>query len=85
MIDAALVTAHHEDGVYLFDVPIKDPRVFPQPSAWASPAFADTATTAVQFPDHRRVGEAGWYLSRPGFWHGSIGPAACWAGGEAPH
>jgi alkylation response protein AidB-like acyl-CoA dehydrogenase len=85
-VDAALVTAHHADGVFLFDLPIKDARVLVQPSAWASPAFADTATTAVQFralavPDHKRLGEAGWYLNRPGFWHGSIGPAACWAGG----
>jgi hypothetical protein len=85
-VDAALVTAHHFDGVFLFDLPIKDSRVLVQPSAWANPAFADTATTAVQFralevPDHHRLGEAGWYLSRPGFWHGSIGPAACWAGG----
>jgi alkylation response protein AidB-like acyl-CoA dehydrogenase len=86
MVDAALVTAHHEDGVYLFDLAVKDARVFPQPSAWASPAFADTGTTAVQFhgvvaPDQKRLGEIGWYLNRPGFWHGSIGPAACWAGG----
>ena len=25
----------------------------------------------------------GWYLDRPGFWHGACGPAACWAGGVA--
>jgi alkylation response protein AidB-like acyl-CoA dehydrogenase len=86
LVDAALVTAHHEDGIFLFELSAKDPRVLVQPSAWASPAFADTTTTAVQFhasavPDHNRLGEAGWYLNRPGFWHGSIGPAACWAGG----
>jgi alkylation response protein AidB-like acyl-CoA dehydrogenase len=86
LVDAALVTATHPDGVFLFDLPVKDPRVLPQDSGWASPAFADTATTAVQFdalliPDQNRLGEADWYLNRPGFWHGSIGPAACWAGG----
>ena len=85
-VDAALVTAHHADGIFLFDLPVKDSRVTLQPSAWASPAFADTSTTAVQFhgmvvPDEKRLGEAGWYLNRAGFWHGSIGPAACWAGG----
>lgn len=85
-VDAALVTAHHKDGILLFDLPIKDSRVLLQPSSWASPAFADTATTAVKFDglvisDHNRLGEAGWYLNRPGFWHGSVGPAACWAGG----
>lgn len=86
LVDAALVTAHHEDGVLLFDLSVKDPGVLVEPSAWASPAFADTATTAVQFHgltvlDQNRLGHSGWYLERPGFWHGSIGPAACWAGG----
>jgi len=80
------VTARHADGVMLFDLPIKHPRVVIKPSAWASPAFADTATTAVEFDglivtDRARLGDADWYLDRPGFWHGSIGPAACWAGG----
>jgi hypothetical protein len=28
-----------------------------------------------------RIGRPGFYLSRPGFWHGAIGVAACWAGG----
>ena len=27
------------------------------------------------------VGPPGWYLERPGFWHGACGPASCWAGG----
>lgn len=85
-VDAALVTANHTDGVLLFDLSVKDPRVLLEPSAWASPAFADTATTAIQFndvevPDRHRLGDYGWYLNRPGFWHGSVGPAACWAGG----
>jgi alkylation response protein AidB-like acyl-CoA dehydrogenase len=84
--DAALVTAHHADGLLLFDIPINHPSVVIQPTTWASPAFADTATTAVKFnsllvSDRDRLGDAGWYLSRPGFWHGSVGPAACWAGG----
>jgi alkylation response protein AidB-like acyl-CoA dehydrogenase len=85
-VDAALVTAQHADGILLFDLPIKHPRVIRQPSAWVSPAFADTSTTPVKFdslviPDRNRLGDAGWYLNRPGFWHGSVGPAACWAGG----
>jgi alkylation response protein AidB-like acyl-CoA dehydrogenase len=85
-VDAALVTAHHADGILLFDLPIKNSRVILQPTAWVSPAFADTSTTAVKFdslliPDCNRLGDDGWYLTRPGFWHGSVGPAACWAGG----
>ena len=56
------------------------------PSTWASPALADTATIpvsldAVEVPATALVGGPGWYLDRPGFWHGAIGPAACWAGG----
>jgi alkylation response protein AidB-like acyl-CoA dehydrogenase len=86
IVDAALVTAHHAGGILLFDLPIKHPRVIPQPTTWASPAFADTSTAAVKFDSllvsgRNRLGNAGWYLNRPGFWHGSIGPAACWAGG----
>jgi alkylation response protein AidB-like acyl-CoA dehydrogenase len=85
-VDAALVTAGHDDGILLFDLPVKDSRVLPQRSQWASPAFADTSTTAVKFdslliPDSQRLGGSDWYLNRPGFWHGAIGPAACWAGG----
>jgi alkylation response protein AidB-like acyl-CoA dehydrogenase len=85
-VDAALVTAQHADGIFLFDLPIKHSRAISQPTAWASPAFADTATGPMKFDsllisDRQRLGDAGWYLNRPGFWHGSVGPAACWAGG----
>ena len=86
LVDAALVTASYEGQVYLFDVAMDGPQVAPQPSTWASPAFAETATTAVRFdslfvPTSFQLGPADWYLRRPGFWHGSIGPASCWAGG----
>ena len=27
------------------------------------------------------LGEANWYVERPGFWQGACGPAAAWAGG----
>ena len=86
LLDAALVTAHHEGGILLFDVSLREGAVQIQPSAWVTPAFADTSTTGVKFesldlPDSCRLGESGWYLNRCGFWHGAIGPAACWAGG----
>ena len=29
------------------------------------------------------IGDADVYLRRPGFWHGAIGVAACWAGGAS--
>lgn len=87
LVDAALVTAHHRDGVRLFDVPVDGRHVVPQPSEWEACALADTVTTTVKFdvvvPPLSQVGAAGWYLARPGFWHGSVGPAACWAGGAS--
>jgi hypothetical protein len=85
-LEAALVTAHGERGILLFDVALEDTGIRPQPSRWASAAMADTDTVAVDFDKVRissrcMVGLPDWYLTRPGFWHGAIGPAACWAGG----
>ena len=65
---------------------LDDLGITPQPSGWKSSAMADTETVAVDFNDvrvaeSRVIGGPNWYLSRPGFWHGAIGPAACWAGG----
>ena len=86
LLDAALVTAHSEQGLLLFEIPLHLAGVSILPSTWASPAFADTATVpvsfdAVELPASALLGDPGWYLTRPGFWHGAIGPAACWAGG----
>jgi alkylation response protein AidB-like acyl-CoA dehydrogenase len=86
MLDAALVTAHAPAGLLLFEVPLNLPGVRLLESQWASPALFDTATGPVRFddvsvPQASVIGAPGWYLERPGFWHGAIGPAACWAGG----
>jgi alkylation response protein AidB-like acyl-CoA dehydrogenase len=85
-VNSALVTAHAEDGVLLFEVDVHQRGVRIQPGTWASPAMADTATGPVAFeavsvPADSVVGAPNWYLQRPGFWHGALGPAACWAGG----
>ena len=83
-LDAALVTAHGEDSSLLFDVPLAA-GVRVEPSTWRTPALAETATAPVAFdvtlPGDALVGPPDWYLTRAGFWHGAIGPAACWAGG----
>ncbi len=83
-LDAALVTAHADDAVLLFDVPLAT-GVRVEPSTWSTPALAETATVPVTFDvtlaGSAVVGAPDWYLSRPGFWHGALGPAACWAGG----
>ncbi len=83
---AALVTAHGDQGILLLDVALDDPGITLQTSEWKSSAMADTDTVAVDFADvqvpaTRVIGGPDWYLRRPGFWHGAIGPAACWAGG----
>jgi alkylation response protein AidB-like acyl-CoA dehydrogenase len=82
----ALVTAHHGEGIRLFEVSLDAPGVRVEPSTWANPAMSDTATCPVSFEsvsieESAVLGESDWYLQRPGFWHGAVGPAACWAGG----
>lgn len=85
-LHAALVTAHHEGSVLLFDVSMRQPGIRVLQSSWETPAMNDTGTVPVKFegvtiaPAYQ-IGSRDWYLQRPGFWHGAIGPAACWAGG----
>jgi hypothetical protein len=55
---------------------------------WKTDAFRNTLTGAVTFKElplsqDSLIEDLGWYLERPGFWHGACGPAACWAGGVA--
>ena len=85
LVSDALVSAHAEDGLRLFEVPVDQAAVRALESHWASSAFADTATGPVAFSvivrEQQVLGKPDWYLTRPGFWHGALGPAACWAGG----
>jgi alkylation response protein AidB-like acyl-CoA dehydrogenase len=87
-LDAALVTAHQGADLMLVDVSLNAKGISVDTSSWASPAMSATATGTVEF-EHveiepsQLIGPPGWYLQRPGFWHGALGPAACWAGGAA--
>jgi alkylation response protein AidB-like acyl-CoA dehydrogenase len=88
LLDMALVTAHQADEVYLVEVRLRGSGLEMDAGEWASPAFRDTATATVTFRDvavreSDLIGGPNWYLQRPGFWHGALGPAACWAGGAA--
>lgn len=96
LLDRALVTVRHGDAaasgdgtdasVLLVDVDLQalgSDRI--DTSMWDTPALADTATAVVDLTDVEIaasdvVGAPGWYLDRPGFWDGAVGPAACWAG-----
>jgi alkylation response protein AidB-like acyl-CoA dehydrogenase len=80
----ALVTAHLTDGRRgLFAVDLRGATVRPLETTWRNPGMADSDTRSVQFSSAPTVpvGQPGDYLSRPGFWFGAIGVAACWLGG----
>jgi alkylation response protein AidB-like acyl-CoA dehydrogenase len=80
----ALVTAQLESGDRgLFAVDVRHHGVQPLPSEWSNFGMAESDTRSVQFSNAPAipVGAPGEYLSRPGFWYGAIGVAACWLGG----
>ena len=79
----ALVTARLPSGQRgLFAVDLAAPGVRVLPDRWSNAGMAESDTRSVQFDavPARPVGEPGEYLSRPGFWHGAAGVAACWLG-----
>ena len=80
----ALVTARLSSGERgLFAVALDEHGVQPLPSSWRNAGMAESDTRSVQFTATPAVavGSPGEYLSRPGFWHGAAGVAACWLGG----
>ena len=84
LVAHALVAADHESGPALVLVDMARPGIELLAPTWRSTAFAATDTRTVAFDvaldDDDVVGLEGWYLDRPGFWHGAVGVAACWAG-----
>lgn len=86
IVDDALITATVDDQALLILLPgeaITADRI--DPSGWSAPALAATRTAVVDLDtivvaSDAVVGEPGWYLDRSGFWHGAVGPAACWGG-----
>ena len=88
IVDRALVTVG-EGSPQLVDVDLRDAAargIRFDFSDWKTQAFLHTGTASVTFSRTPvtaldLVEALGWYLSRPGFWYGACGPAACWAGG----
>jgi hypothetical protein len=83
-LDYALVTAHAGDQRRLFRVSLREPSVtVDPPGGWVARGLRTVTSVAVRFDrtPAEPVGEAGWYLSRPGFAWGGMGVAACWHGG----
>jgi hypothetical protein len=88
LIDRALVTVGFGEPLLLeVDLQAEASRLCYDDADWKTTAFAETHTCTVHFKNvpvsipSGLVGDRGWYLRRPGFWHGACGPAACWAGG----
>ena len=82
-LDRALVSAQVGDTRRLFAVDLAHPGVGVEPGEWHSAGLAELRTATVCFTEvpAKPVGQAGWYLQRPGFAVGAVGVAACWFGG----
>jgi hypothetical protein len=89
LVDRALITvAGSEPQLVDLDLRSNVHSLGFDDSDWKTGAFRDTHTSTVIFQGVRAspedlIAAPGWYLKRPGFWHGACGPAACWAGGAA--
>jgi alkylation response protein AidB-like acyl-CoA dehydrogenase len=83
LVSHALVDASTGDGQRLFEVDLSKPGVALAQQDWAGPGMRRADTRRVEFLNvaATAIGEPGQYLSRPGFWAGAVGVAACWHGG----
>lgn len=82
-LDRALITATEGDERRLFDIDLRAAGAEALSGTWVSRGLTAVDSGDLQL-DHvpaTPVGEAGWYLTRPGFAWGGIGVAACWYGG----
>ena len=81
----ALVTAWQADGAspQLVAVALDQPGVRITNEGWCAVGMAASNSVDVIFDGAvgYAVGQPGAYLTRPGFWHGGAGIAACWYGG----
>lgn len=87
-LDRALVTAWvSESERGLFAVGLRAPGVDildSDEAPWVARGLSSIRSGPVDFTDAEAVpvGDAGWYLTRPGFAWGGIGVAAVWFGGS---
>jgi hypothetical protein len=83
VLSHALVSCRDADGAArLAAVNLRQPGVTVTGEGWHAVGMAATASVDVLFDDAAAipVGAADAYLTRPGFWHGGAGIAACWYG-----
>ncbi len=81
-VDAALLTAGEGDARQLVLVHLRQPGVAIPDAGWQAVGMAAIESGPVEFDavPCTRIGAPGAYLTRPGFWHGGAGVAACWLG-----
>jgi alkylation response protein AidB-like acyl-CoA dehydrogenase len=83
LIQRALVPASTHEGDRLLDIPVVgvtvDDKSWPTTGMAASASF--TVHIDVRVGPEAAIGPPGFYVRRPGFWHGGMGVAACWWGG----
>ncbi|WP_054884508.1 acyl-CoA dehydrogenase family protein [Pseudomonas sp. NBRC 111130] len=82
-IDRALITAWAEgDQPQLVAIELSQPSQGLNIESWQAVGMGTTASIEVTFDNSpgTAIGRPGQYLSRPGFWHGGAGIAACWYG-----
>lgn len=83
VLSHALMTAWDEDGQQqLVAVDLRQAGVSITQEGWRAVGMGATGSVEVEFvrAQGQAVGKPGDYLSRPGFWQGGIGIAACWYG-----
>ncbi|MFJ4143085.1 acyl-CoA dehydrogenase [Pseudomonas sp. NPDC089734] len=83
VLSHALITAWDEhDRQQLVAVPLDQPGIHVTAEGWQAIGMGATGSVDVQFSQASGwlVGDPGAYTGRPGFWHGSLGIAACWYG-----
>jgi len=86
VVSHALVTAWDRfDRQCVVAVRLAQPAVRVTNEGWAAVGMAATESVDVVFEraTGRVIGAPGFYTSRPGFWHGGAGIAACWYGAAA--
>jgi hypothetical protein len=87
VVDRALVPAWLDDEHHLLlDLDVAD--LPSDPTAWKTTAMELSRSHTVEIRHCEvaaaaQVGEVNFYLSRPAFFPGGVGVAACWAGGAA--
>ncbi len=72
----------------LIEVDTERPEIGVLPGTWPSIAMSSTDSLTVTLDGVRVdgtdvIGPPGFYTEREGFWYGSLGVAACWAGAAA--